>query len=135
MFIILHLHPFLLLLVLLINTLNQCHEVLLDIILLLAHLDLEALQFLLDRGAVLPDELDLVIDLGQLVQDLVFVLLVHLAEVDDLMRAVLGIRNVYFAEHAAIGTDGVLAVLAVVGHLNAMICALFFHFLTALHGG
>ena len=64
MLIILHLHPFLLLLVLLINTLDQCHEVLLDIILLLAHLDLEALQFLLDRGAVLPDELDLVIELG-----------------------------------------------------------------------
>lgn len=54
---------------------------------------------------------------------------------DDLMRAVLSERILYLAEHAAIGTNGVLAVFAIVGHLYAMIHAFFFHFLVALHGG
>lgn len=41
----------------------------------------------------------------------------------------------YFSEHAAIGTNGVFAVLTVVGHFYAMLITFFLHFLVALHGG
>lgn len=47
------------------------------------------MHFLFDEGAVLAEELDLVIEFGQFVEDLVLVLLVDLAQVDYSMRSVL----------------------------------------------
>lgn len=89
MLIILHFYPLLLFFVLLINPLNQCHEVLLNEVLFLSHLDLQPLEILFDHCSVLPNQFYLVIELCQFIQDLVFVLLVYLAQMDDLMRAVL----------------------------------------------
>lgn len=79
----------LLLRVLLVEAFEEGEEVLLDEALLVAVVQLEAVHLLLDGCGVLAEELDLPVQFGQLAQDAALVLLVHLAEVDDAVVAVL----------------------------------------------
>lgn len=55
----------------------------------MAVVHLQAVHFLLDGGCVLAKEFNLVVEFGELVEDLVLVFLVDLTEVDDFVRAVL----------------------------------------------
>jgi hypothetical protein len=55
----------------------------------LADLQQQFLHLLLDEGPVLPEQLDLIIEFGKLIQNFVFVFLVDLAEVDNFVRSVL----------------------------------------------
>ena len=83
------LNTFLLLFALFIKPFDECHEVLLDEIFLLSHLQQQSLELSLDQLVIFTKQLDFVVKLGQLPQNTIFILLVDLTQVNDAMSAVL----------------------------------------------